>query len=584
VLLRQLAFFENFPPSLGHPPPPWGRLAAPADPEVAEEEVDLTTLAPAAPHPPAAPDPGGGAGALVDLVDSPAIWPVIWVGGTNVKTEPGAAAAPCDPVLLSPLQLAFIKLEQLERDQAATKEVEAAVDVGMASAERKAAAAASEEETAAEEQVQVTAEAVAAAAEKAAAEEAEAAPAAAANAAAAAVAAAAAAAVFLAAYIDTPVDGVAGDEDEEEVEVLEEVEKPQEEDEAETGLSSLRKRVGDGPAGCSQFKGVSWINSRNTWVAVASNGKPLGHHATEEEAAKAVDDYVNHGTVNHGTVPEFAVRSGRPRGSSQFKGVTWNKAASKWMAMSNRKHLGCHATEEEAARAYDEYVKHGTLPESSGSSRFKGVVWNKSTNKWVAVSKGKHLGSHATEEEAAKAVDYYVQHGIVLESKPKEPNDRGWGASQFKGVSWSKRNALDKKWTAQSPKGKYLGYHATEEAAARAVNDYVKHGIIPKSLCASPFTGVCWVKRNQKWQANCEKRFLGYHVVEEDAARAYNVEAARLGRTLNVIPPAGAAGAGAVLVTGAGAGAGPGAGRKRAAPKTPAAARKNKKMKLADTS
>jgi len=27
VLLRQLAYLENYPPSHGHPLPPWGRLA-----------------------------------------------------------------------------------------------------------------------------------------------------------------------------------------------------------------------------------------------------------------------------------------------------------------------------------------------------------------------------------------------------------------------------------------------------------------------------------------------------------------------------------------------------------------------------
>ena len=43
VLLRQLAYLENYPPSHGHPLPPWGRLAAPAGPEVVAEVADLTT-------------------------------------------------------------------------------------------------------------------------------------------------------------------------------------------------------------------------------------------------------------------------------------------------------------------------------------------------------------------------------------------------------------------------------------------------------------------------------------------------------------------------------------------------------------
>jgi len=60
------------------------------------------------------------------------------------------------------------------------------------------------------------------------------------------------------------------------------------------------------------------------------------------------------------------------------------------------------------------------------------------------------------------------------------------------------------------------------------------------------------------------------------AARAYNVEAGRVGRHLNVIPPAGAAGAGA------GVGAGGDAGPKRAAPTTLATFFSSKKMRLWD--
>jgi hypothetical protein len=97
----------------------------------------------------------------------------------------------------------------------------------------------------------------------------------------------------------------------------------------------------------------------------------------------------------------------------------------------------------------------------------------------------------------------------------------------------------------------------------------------------SKFTGVYWDKIKHKWRAECTGKYLGYHATEDDAARAYNIEARRLGLTLNVIPPARAAGAtagaaaGAMAGVGVGAGVGAGAcaivgdsaGRKRAAPK-----------------
>ena len=54
--------------------------------------------------------------------------------------------------------------------------------------------------------------------------------------------------------------------------------------------------------------------------------------------------------------------------------------------------------------------------------RFKGVSWHKFNNKWQANSKGKYLGCHASEKEAARAVDNYVKHGTAL--TPKQGNGK----------------------------------------------------------------------------------------------------------------------------------------------------------------
>ena len=69
-----------------------------------------------------------------------------------------------------------------------------------------------------------------------------------------------------------------------------------------------------------------------------------------------------------------------------------------------------------------------------------------------------------------------------------------------------------RKWEARC-RGKRLGYYATEEAAARAYNDYVKDGVDPVTQRAGA------------------SRLKGVH---------YNKEIARIGRVdVNVIPPAG---------------------------------------------
>jgi len=176
------------------------------------------------------------------------------------------------------------------------------------------------------------------------------------------------------------------------------------------------------------------------------------------------------------------------------------------------------------------------------------------------------LGLHPTEEAAARAYSKYLKDGI-------DPEPRGWCSSQFKGVSWDKQK---NKWRALC-NATHLGYHTTEEAAARAYSKYLKDGTDPIKHRTSQFTGVFWNKNAHKWQAGCKQKYLGLHTTEGAAAQAYNVEAERIGVALNVIPPAGAARVGAGR--GAGPSAGGGAGPKRAASKTPAAPAPSKKTK-----
>jgi len=230
--------------------------------------------------------------------------------------------------------------------------------------------------------------------------------------------------------------------------------------------------------------------------------------------------------------------------------------------------------QEEGAGDVPELVIRGDAHRAS-SARLQGVSWNKKENKWVARCNGNYLGNHTTEEAAARVYSKYLEDGSV----PGPVERGGWGTSRFKGVSWDKKNM---KWKAQSTK-KHLGNHATEEEAVRAYSKYLKDGIDPvkrRDARTSQFTGVCWDKNNKKWEAKCMGRYLGYHTTEEAAMQAYNVEAERVGRPLNIIPPAGAAGVGA----GAGTGAGVGAGPKRNAPKSPAAHATTKMIKLCDAS
>lgn len=135
----------------------------------------------------------------------------------------------------------------------------------------------------------------------------------------------------------------------------------------------------------------------------------------------------------------------RVNGTSQYKGVSWNKQKNCWRAQirrnGNTRHLGLFADEAAAARVYDaearmvfgpfaclnfpmpgESAAHGTgnldataavpggdrLP-AAGMSAYLGVVWAKDKFKWQArvASGGKqhHLGFYASDIEAALAYD-----------------------------------------------------------------------------------------------------------------------------------------------------------------------------------
>ena len=302
-----------------------------------------------------------------------------------------------------------------------------------------------------------------------------------------------------------------------------------EEDAARAVVEYVERGVVDPPGRggvTSEHMGVSWNKARKKWLAQKwDKGKKvhLGLYAAEEDAARAVTEYVERGVVP---------RSGRGYVTSEHMGVCWNKAAKKWLAQKWDKgklvHLGHYTDEEDAARAVAEYVERGAVPPQRRgglTSEHRGVSWNKAKKKWEAQKwdKGKqvHLGHYTDEEDAARAVAAYVERGVVATQK------RGGGTSEQTGVSWNK---AAKKWRAHKRvQGKqvHLGYYADEEDAARAVAEYVERGVVPtqrRGGVTSEHTGVSWNVASKKWVAQKmvqgKQVHLGYYADEEDAARA----------------------------------------------------------------
>ena len=198
--------------------------------------------------------------------------------------------------------------------------------------------------------------------------------------------------------------------------------------------------------------------------------------AAEAEAEEAAAAYAAAAALPRDVEMEEGTSDGEGTYSSQLMGVSWDKSKGKWKAHWKRHHLGYHATEEAAAQAYNSYVEDGVDPvtrREHTSSQFKGVSWNKKDGRWVAQCKGNRLGFHDTEEAAAQAYNKYVKDGVIPVKPPRKKSCKS--SSQFRGVSWKKTRG---KWAAKC-KGVSLGYHDTEEAAARAYDNYVDDGVIP---------------------------------------------------------------------------------------------------------
>jgi hypothetical protein len=174
-------------------------------------------------------------------------------------------------------------------------------------------------------------------------------------------------------------------------------------------------------------------------------------------------------------------------GTSKYVGVCWKKSKNKFEAQINinnkYKYLGLFTDEYEAHLAYEKALKmynEGDLSfikPKEFSSKYKGVSWNKKSNKWKSQitinGNKKFLGLFTDEYEAhleyEKVLKMYHE-GDLSFMKPKEYS------SQYKGVCWNKsKNKFQVKIRVDG-KNKYLGVFTDEYEAhlayQKALNEY----------------------------------------------------------------------------------------------------------------
>jgi len=147
------------------------------------------------------------------------------------------------------------------------------------------------------------------------------------------------------------------------------------------------------------------------------------------EAAARVGQPLNFPSAADSDTPHAAAKGANGVGPSRFQGVCWDKVHRKWKAQiqidGKQISLGNFDDEEQAARAYDASAASLGRPlnfpapnsdapaavkgSHGGTSRFKGVSWDKTNRNWKVQTRkdGKQffLGCFHDEEEAARAYD-----------------------------------------------------------------------------------------------------------------------------------------------------------------------------------
>ncbi|KAK1739920.1 AP2/ERF family transcription factor [Skeletonema marinoi] len=286
--------------------------------------------------------------------------------------------------------------------------------------------------------------------------------------------------------------------------------------------SPIPKRAGRiKEEGSSKYTGVSFNKRMNKWQAkIHIDGKNknrhIGYYENEEEAAvdyaRAVFKYERRGssaTLHHGSVAASRTYIETDKVS---EGNKLNTRVLHGVAYKNQAALG-KAREDSFIIDLSDVPPQPPIPKSKGrikeegSSKYKGVYFNKQKNKWHAQirinGKVRLIGYYDNEEEAAadyaRAVFKYKGQGELDKAReqdsfiidlsdvpPQSPIPKSSdhaikeGASKYTGVTFNKQM---NKWQAQiriDGMNRHIGYYDNEEEAgvdyARAVFKYKGQG------------------------------------------------------------------------------------------------------------
>ena len=150
--------------------------------------------------------------------------------------------------------------------------------------------------------------------------------------------------------------------------------------------------------------------------------------------------------------------------------------------------------------------------------------------------------------EDLNAVDWEKRGCVGAQARSSASAEAIGCSSKYRGVSWNKQH---KKWcvaTRVDGKRKYIGSFPDEIAAARAYDacviakklnkplnfagDATAKGHVVTLSTTSRFRGVCWNKRDKKWQVQIQvdgkRKNIVKFSVESEAANAFDACAASI--------------------------------------------------------